>query len=153
MDSTNDEFPMARKDFLSDDNEKKYKLNANSYLQENQVPPLQENQLPHLQENQVYYVIDMKNRDKIIKTICIKDESNDNCQLKEFGTCNQIDEYGGTTWSDLKPRIYNSWLEKVPCKTGGKRKSRTQKRKRTKTQKTTRIRKRRTTKKTLNKKI
>ena len=125
MDSTNDEFPMLSTKFDSLVNQNKYTLNTSD-----------------LRENQVYYVIDMENRDYIIKTICQKPEGQE-CELKELETGRIINNFGGTKWVDVYQWPWS----------GGKIKSRTQKRKRTKTQKTTRIRKRRTTKKTLNKKI
>jgi hypothetical protein len=133
MEPVNDEFPMLNTKFDSLVNENKYRMDSNDF-----------------QEDKVYYIIDMKTWDKknrnnphnIIKVVYTKADNNE-FELKEFDTCNAIGFYGGPKWVDA---VSSWWPQNVPCKTGGKRKSRSQKRKKTRSQKTRRIRKK-TTKK------
>ena len=116
MDSTNDTFPMPYNVFMSLVNENKYIMDVTE-----------------LKDKKIYYVIDMEKRDYIIKTICQKPEGEEG-ELKELNSNNLetriINNFGGTKWIDVYKWPWS----------GGKRKSRTQKRKRTKTQKRKRTR-------------
>jgi hypothetical protein len=117
MDSTNDTFPMAINVFMS-------LVDKNKYIMD----------VTELKDKKIYYVIDMENRNYIIKAICQKPEGEE-CELKELGSDNLetgriINNFGGTKWIDVYKWPWS----------GGKRKSRTQKRKRTKTQKRKRTR-------------
>lgn len=126
MEPVNVEFPMSQTNFHSLVNENKYKLDT----------------LP-LQENREYYVIDMKNRDNIIKVIYQKlgdESSQDEFVLKELSTGGIINDFGGAKWVDVGQS--SSW-------SGGKRKSKTKKNKKSKTK----TKQNKKSKKTLNKKI
>ena len=117
MEQVNDTFPMPYNVFMSLVNENKYIMDVTE-----------------LKDKKIYYVIDMKNRDYIIKTICQKPEGEE-CELKELNSNNLetdriINNFGGTKWIDVYKWPWS----------GGKRKSRTQKRKRRKTQKRKRTR-------------
>lgn len=117
MESVNNTFPMAINVFMS-------LVDKNKYIMD----------VTELKDKKIYYVIDMENRDYIIKAICQKPEGEEG-ELKELGSDNLetgriINNFGGTKWIDVYKWPWS----------GGKRKSRTQKRKRTKTQKRKRTR-------------